>query len=282
MIAALFAFLVPLSLVLITLGLGMALERRDVLETLRNKRVRWMAAVWWLLLPGTSFVLALGTTAQRDIRIGIALLGALPIGFVANVFASYVQGEVAITLAAVGITTLLAPFVLGIWGSGIAAYFAVSGPAGLFQVAPKVFPILLFGTLPAVAGYLVGTQMKGRRLKVARGLRDVGTLVLATAFLALMAGDIHAFVEGIRAAALPVLVFNAICLLVGWVCSRQIEPPSVARSAWLTCFLRQEETGIFFATTCLGLPGAATPLLVNVIVAMSMGVAFTLVLRRIA
>jgi predicted Na+-dependent transporter len=225
-------------------------------------------------------VLAVCTPAQRDIRIGVALLGALPVGFVANVFASYVRGEVAITLSAVGITTLFAPIVLGLWGTGIAAYFDVGGPTRLIEVAPKVLPVLLFGTLPAVAGYLAGTRMSSRRFKVARSLRDAGTLCLATAFLSLMAGDIHAFVDGIRAAALPVLLFNASCVLVGWICFLRVEPRSAARSVWLTCFLRQEETGIFFAATCLGLPGATAPLLVNVMVAMSVGIAFTFTARR--
>ena len=281
MTATLFAFLIPLSLVLITFGLGMTLDRRHVVDTLSNRGVRWMAAVWWLLLPATAFVLAIFTPAQRDIRIGIALLGALPVGFVANVFASYVQGEVAITLSAVGITTLCAPIAVGLWGTGIAAYFDVSGPTRLIQVVPKVLPVVLFGTLPAVAGYFAGSRMSYGRLKVARLLRDAGTLCLATAFLSLMAGDIHAFLDGIRAAALPVVLFNAICVFVGWACSLYVAPRSAARSAWLTCFLRQEETGIFFAVTCLGLPGATTPLLVNVVTAMSLGIAFTLIVRRI-
>jgi predicted Na+-dependent transporter len=279
MTARLFVLLVPISLVLITFGLGMTLERRDVLSSLRHRGLPWLGVVLWIVFPATAFALAAHTSAQRDVRVGIAILGAVPVGFIANVFASYVGGQVAVTLCAVGITTLVAPIVLGLWGSAIAAYFGIGGPTQLMGVASKVLPILVFGTLPAIGGYLVGARIGSHRLRIARLLRDGGTLCLGSAFMVLMAGDIHAFAVGIREAAVPVLIFDAICVFVGWICSRRIEPPSAARSAWLTCFLRQEETGIFFATTCLGLPGATAPLLVNVMVAMSLGVAFTVVAR---
>jgi predicted Na+-dependent transporter len=279
MAATLFRVLIPISLVLTTWGLGMGLQRRDLELSLANPRLAWMGVIWWLVLPAVAFAIAAYSSAPRDVRIGVALLGAVPVGFVANVFASYVRGQVAITLFAVGATTLLAPLTLGLWGTAIAVHYGVSGPTRLADVMAKVFPILLFGTLPAIAGYFVGQHVGDRRTKIAKGCRDLGTLILATAFLFLMVGDIHALARGLRDAALPVLMFDAICFVVGWVCARRVASANIARSAWLTCFLRQEETGIFFATTCLGLPGATAPFLVNVVIAMSVGVAFTLVAR---
>lgn len=110
--------LLPLSLGVIMLGLGMGLSVDDFRRVARYPRAVLVGlGLQTLLLPWVAFGLAIVLGLEPQLAVGLMLLAASPGGATANIYSHLARGDVALNITLTAINSLLClltlPLILG-------------------------------------------------------------------------------------------------------------------------------------------------------------------------
>lgn len=173
----------PLVLAVMMFGMGLSTPARLFGDVARKPQALLLGLAGQLLmLP----LLAIGvvvlfhpTGMERDIAIGLLLLGALPGGATSNILAHVCRGDSALSIVLTAITSLGAllwtPVVLllstrWLYGDGMAVSLPIADVMGL---------VLVVITIPVTVGILVARRWPAFTERTENGFRLGGIIVLA-------------------------------------------------------------------------------------------------------
>ena len=96
-------------LVLVGLGLGVTLEPSSVKKAVKTPRgLICCACCQFGLMPLISYSLCNAFSLEKDVALGVILVGSSPGGSTSNLFTYWCRGNVALSVAASAFSTLLA------------------------------------------------------------------------------------------------------------------------------------------------------------------------------
>lgn len=173
----------PLVLAVMMFGMGLSTPARMFKDVAARPRGLVLGLVGQLIaLPIIAILVVVAfhpTGMERDIAIGLLLLGALPGGATSNVLAHICRGDSALSIVLTAITSLTAllwtPLVL--WGASTMLYgqsLAVSIP--IVKVVGLVVAVI---SIPVTSGILVARRWPGFAARADRPFRIAGIVVLA-------------------------------------------------------------------------------------------------------
>ncbi|CAD2077226.1 bile acid:sodium symporter family protein [Phocicoccus pinnipedialis] len=149
LIPSLFTWIAPFInplLMIIMFGMGLTLTTQDFKNVLKAPfKILVLAVAQFVAMPLIAVLLVLAFNLPKEIAIGVILVGCCPGGTSSNVITYLARGNVALSVTATSVTTLLAPIVtpaLTLWLAG--AYLPVSFNS-LFLTIVKIvlIPIIL-------------------------------------------------------------------------------------------------------------------------------------------
>lgn len=173
----------PLVLAIMMFGMGLSTPARLFGEVAqRPKGLALGLAGQLVALPLIAVaVVALfhPTGMERDIAIGLLLLGALPGGATSNILAHVCRGDTALSIVLTAITSLLAlvwtPLVL----LGTTRWLYGTATEVSLPIADVVGLVLAIITIPVTLGIVIAKFFPGFAARTDRGFRIGGILVLA-------------------------------------------------------------------------------------------------------
>jgi BASS family bile acid:Na+ symporter len=200
----------PYLLMAIMLTMGMAINIHEWIRMIRSPRALGIAVLLrWISMPLIAFLLSLvliwlfpGTTGKA-LAVGMIVLGTTPTGGGSNALTLISRGDLALSVSATAINTILAPFVqplLILWLAG--------GIAGLNSTA-IIKDLLNMVVVPVVAGTILGSVFPKFTSRMKPVFGPLTTICLALIVMGTMSKGTSTLIQQIS--ILPYLV--AICLV---------------------------------------------------------------------
>ena len=150
---SLFAWIAPYInplLMIIMFGMGLTLTTQDFKNVLKAPfKILVLAVAQFVAMPLIAVLLVFTFNLPKEIAIGVILVGCCPGGTSSNVITYLAKGNVALSVTATSVTTLLAPIVtpaLTLWLAG--AYLPVSFNSLFLSIVKIVL-------IPIILGFIV-------------------------------------------------------------------------------------------------------------------------------
>ncbi len=252
--------LLPLVLAIMMFGMGLSTPARLFGEVAKKPKGLVLGLIGQLIaLPLIAVgvvLLFVPTGMERDIAIGLLLLGALPGGATSNILAHACRGETALSIVLTAITSLTAllwtPLVLFLatrvlYGSGVEVALPFLEVMGL---------VLVVITIPVISGILVAKVWPGLALKADKPFRIGGLAFLAILVAAAIAQNRDGFWTKAALTVPAALVLNLAATGAGFLLGRFTDGAR-RRSIVIEVGFQNGTFGIVLATTQLDSATAA-------------------------
>lgn len=214
----------PLVLAILMFGMGLSTPAglfREVGQRPRGLALGLIGQLVALPLLAIAVVVAFHPTGmERDIAIGLLLLGALPGGATSNVLTHLCRGDTALSIVLTVITSLTAllwtPLVLlgatrWLYGEGLEVAIPIEDVVGL---------VLAVITIPVTAGLLVARKWPHFAARADRPFRIAGIVVLAIVVVAAIYENRVGFWDKAGQAVPAALALNLAAMGAGWLLGR--------------------------------------------------------------
>ncbi|MEY3068396.1 MAG: hypothetical protein RLZZ456_95 [Pseudomonadota bacterium] len=217
--------LLPASLGIIMLGLGMTLHPADFRRILSQpKAVLIGLGVQMLLLTAICFGLCLLLQLPPELAVGMMLLAAAPGGASANIYSHLAGGDVALNITLTAVNSLLCLLSLPLIVGFSLAYFMVADQA----VPPPFAKIIEVGViilLPVAIGMGIRRTWPQWSDRVEKPLRVFSVLLLALLVALTMIQQWQLLAEYAAIIGLACVLFNVLSLLIGYTVPLALKLP---------------------------------------------------------
>ncbi len=252
--------LLPLVLALLMFGMGLSTPVRAFREAaLRPKGLFLGLAGQLIALPLLAILVVVvfdPTGMERDIAIGLLLLGALPGGATSNVLAHLSKGDSALSIVLTAITSIASvlwtPMVL----LGATRLLYGEGVLVAVSFADVMALALVVIAIPVVLGTLVARRFPRFSAAADKPFRISGVIFLALLVAAAIAQNRDGFWEKAALTVPAALALNVAAMGVGWLLGRFVDGAQ-RRSIVIEVGFQNGTFGIVLATTQLDSATAA-------------------------
>ncbi|MEL6465009.1 MAG: bile acid:sodium symporter family protein [Pseudomonadota bacterium] len=239
----------PLSLAIIMLSLGIGLTFADFGRVLRTPKAFAIGAVSQvLLLPVVTYVIVRAFDLPPVIAVGFMLLSFCPGGVTSNMIARLSQADVALSVSLTAVISLLSILTVPILAAWSVVHF-MGDAAPDVSVAGLAVSVFVIVTLPVLIGVLVRRYASGFAIRIEPFLSRLATFLFIIIVIAALAANWNIFIGNLGTLGPALVVLNVVLLLIGLVLAR------LAALPWDQSKTISVETGIQNAT--LGITLAA-------------------------
>lgn len=217
--------LLPLSLGIIMLGLGLSLTLADFTRVFRYpKAVIIGLTIQMLVLTSAAFLIAVVFQLPSELAVGLLLLAAAPGGATANVYSHLAHGDVALNITLTAVNSALSLLTLPFIVTFALQYFMASD-----QYVPppfrKIIEVGLIIVLPVVIGMLVRQFAPRFAAKMEKPIRMFSVLLLALLVMLAVAQSWEVLVKYFAVVGFACLVFNLVSMAVGYAVPLALKLP---------------------------------------------------------
>lgn len=182
-------------------GMGTSIDTRDFKKIIRNpKEVLIGSLAQFTIMPLLAWLLAITFHVNKDIALGIILVGSCPGGTASNVITHIAGGDVSMSVSMTILSTLLAPIVTPALVYLLAGRWVDVSIIAMFKSVVKVI------LLPV----LLGISIKKINPTAVSKSKDLFPLISSLAIILIISGIIGANADKIAQSGLIVLVIVAI------------------------------------------------------------------------
>ena len=208
--------LLPASLGIIMLGLGMTLHPADFRRILSQpKAVLIGLGVQMLLLTTICFALCLLLQLPPELAVGMMLLAAAPGGASANIYSHLAGGDVALNITLTAVNSLLCLLSLPLIVGFSLAYF-MSADQAVPPPFAKIIEVGMIILLPVVIGMGIRRTWPQWSNRIEKPLRVFSVLLLALLVALTMIQQWQLLAAYAAIICLACVLFNVLSLLIGY------------------------------------------------------------------
>lgn len=182
-------------------GMGTSIDTRDFKKIIKNPKELLIGSLTqFTIMPLLAWLLAITFHVNKDIALGIILVGACPGGTASNVITHIAGGDVSMSVSMTILSTLLAPIVTPALVYLLAGRWVDVSIIAMFKSVVKVI------LLPV----LLGISIKKINPTAVSKSKDVFPLISSLAIILIISGIIGSNADKIAQSGLIVLVIVAI------------------------------------------------------------------------
>ncbi|WP_299150591.1 bile acid:sodium symporter [uncultured Tateyamaria sp.] len=239
----------PLSLAIIMLSLGIGLNLSDFARVLRQPRAFAIGALAQvILLPLITYITVLAFGFGTELAVGFMLLSFCPGGVTSNMVSRLARGDVALSVSLTAVISLLSIVTVPVLAAWAVAHF-MGDAAPEVSVTSLAVAMFLITTLPVLIGVTIRHFAPGFATGIEPLLTRLATLLLILIVIAALIGNWDSFTANLATLGPALIGLTAALLLVGLGVAR------AAALAWHQSKTISIEAGIQNAT--LGITLAA-------------------------
>lgn len=206
--------IVPL-LVVIMLSMGLTLNLQDFANIFKQKRAVFTGLILqFTLMPLSALAISLLLGLDRDLTIGMVVVGSVAGGTASNVICYLAKGDVALSITMTALSTLvsvvLTPLIIQLL---IGEMVAIASQDMMFNLAKIVL-------IPVTVGVLCNHFFKAQVTKLAPALPLVSMVAIVLAIGIIVALNATQFAQVGPLILLAVFLHNGAGLALGYVCCR--------------------------------------------------------------
>lgn len=239
----------PLSLAIIMLSLGVGLTFADFARVLRTPKAFAIGAVAQIiLLPVVTYGIVRAFGLGPEIAVGFMLLSFCPGGVTSNMITRLSRGDVALSVSLTAVISLLSILTVPALAAWSVVHF-MGDAAPDVSVTGLAISVFVIVTLPVLIGVLICHFAPQFAIRIEPFLSRLATLLFLIIVVAALAANWDIFVGNLGSLGPALVVLNAVLLLIGLALARAAALP------WDQAKTISVETGIQNAT--LGITLAA-------------------------
>jgi len=252
--------LLPISLGIIMLGLGLSLTLADFTRVVRYpKAVIIGLTIQMVVLTSAAFVLCVLFKLPPELSVGLMLLAAAPGGATANIYSHLAHGDVALNITLTAINSALSLLTLPFIISFALQYFMASD-----QYVPppfkKIIEVGLIILLPVLVGMTVRNRAPAFAAKMEKPIRIFSVLLLALLVVATVVQSWEVLVKYFPIVGLACLAFNVLSMAVGYGVPLAVKlPRKQAIAIAMEIGIHNGTLAIFIALNVLNSPAMSVP-----------------------
>ncbi len=217
--------LLPFTLGIITLGMGLAIEGKDFAGIFRHPRSILVGLLsQMMVLPVIAFIISYLLPIDPVYKVGLIIIAACPGGATSNLVNFMLNGNVALSLSITVINSLITLITIPlIVRTGLQFYL---GEHSLIRLpyGDTILNIFLIVAIPAAIGITIRHFFKAAALRLEKPLRFFLPLLLFIVYSGVLFVD-----EGAKSLHLrdyinlypPAILLNVFSMLTGWFIARQ-------------------------------------------------------------
>lgn len=207
-------------------GMGLTLKPTDFKPVLMHpKDILVGELAQFIVMPSVAWGLCKLLDLPTDLALGVILVGCCPGGTASNVICYLAKGDVALSVAMTGVSTLLAPFVTP------ALVLLLAGESVHVDVMGMFLSIVQVVILPILLGFLVNHFFNHFTQRVVQFLPMFSTLAIAAIIGVIVSHNAQRILECSLIVAVVVILHNVLGLSLGYWTTRLMGLPPQKRTA---------------------------------------------------
>jgi BASS family bile acid:Na+ symporter len=228
-------WVLPLSIALIMLSMGLGLVRDDFKRIFDKPRAVFVGLCGQLvLLPLLGFAVAFGFGLPPELAVGIIVLTAGPGGAHSNLYASLARGDVALSVTLTAVSGMLTVLTIPPLIKLATLVFASGGEVIDLPMLDTMANIFLMMVMPVGIGMWLRSLSAHWAARLERLVKTLAVTMLLLIVVGSVASQSENVLGFVALAGLPVLTLNLLAMLMGYYLARNAQlPASQCRSITL-------------------------------------------------
>lgn len=246
--------MLPLSLAIIMLGMGLSLEPFDFKRVFIYPKATLIGILNQIIvLPVVGFILLyIFRLDNPQLAVGIMVLAACPGGPTSNLISHISKGDTALSISLTAISSLIAVVTIPLIVNFGLAHFMQHGTYVPLPVFDTIIKLMLITLLPVSLGMFIRARAVGFAKKMDKPVKLVSGVLLFVIILAAIMSNKDIFVQSFRNVGPIALILNIVMLLLGYYSARLFKlnrPQSITIS--IESGIQNGTLGITIASTLL-------------------------------
>jgi BASS family bile acid:Na+ symporter len=214
-------FLLPASLFIIMLGLGLALQIDDFKRIIKYPKEIFIGiANQMILLPLIGFGIASILNLEPELAVGIMILAACPGGVTSNLFSHLAGGDTALSVTLTAISSIISIFTIPLIVNFGLVQFMHEGQEVHLPVVKTIVQIMGITLVPIFLGMLVRSRRPDIALKLGKTVKVASAVILFVIILGIIWNERERMPDYFRQVGIAVGLLNIITMLVGFYASK--------------------------------------------------------------
>jgi len=207
-------------------GMGLTLHPADFKPVFAHPREILVGELaQFVIMPSVAWLLCKLLNLPTELALGVILVGCCPGGTASNVMCYLAKGDVALSVAMTGVSTLLAPIVTP------ALVLLLAGKSVDVNVVGMFASIVQVVILPILLGFVVNHFFKSFCEKVSNLLPMISTLAVATIIGIIVSHNSQNIISCSLLVAVAVILHNILGLALGYAAGLLLGLPKEKRTA---------------------------------------------------
>lgn len=207
-------------------GMGLTLKPSDFKPVLMQpKDIIVGELAQFIVMPFVAWILCKMLQLPTELALGVILVGCCPGGTASNVICYLAKGDIALSVAMTGVSTLLAPIVTP------ALVYLLAGKEVAVDMVGMFVSILQVVILPIILGFAVNRYLGKFTEKVTPLLPMISTLAIATIIGIIVSHNANNILSCSLMVGVVVILHNSMGLALGYLAGRLLGLPHDKRTA---------------------------------------------------
>ncbi len=216
--------LLPLSLFVIMLGMGLSLSLNDFQRILWYPRAALTGLFnQLLLLPLIGLMLALSFDLSPAMAVGLMLLSACPGGSTSNLITHVSRGDTALSITLTAVASFITVFTIPLITNFALGFFLEESTLISLPLFKTIGQIVGITVLPVSIGMLIRRRNATFADRMERPSRIASTLIFMTILLLIVLGNWNMLVLNLKKIGMVCFTLNALTMLTGYAASRILQ-----------------------------------------------------------
>lgn len=237
-------------------GMGLTLKASDFKPVLMHpKEILIGELAQFIVMPSVAWILCKVMDLPTELALGVILVGCCPGGTASNVICYLAKGDIALSVAMTGVSTLVAPFVTPL------LVLLLAGESVEVDILKMFLSIVQVVIIPIVLGLLANHYLEKFTQQIVPLLPMVSTIAIATIIGIVVSANAAKILSCSLIVAVVVILHNGLGLGLGYLASSLLGLSYPKRTA-ISIEVGMQNSGLAtsLATTHFALyPMAAVP-----------------------
>lgn len=272
----------PGSLFLIMLGLGLSLATKDFTLVFKHPRAVVVGLFGQIvLLPLVALVIALFFELAPELAVGLIIIALAPGGATSNMFTYLSKGDVALSISLTLVVSAIAPFTMPIVIYYCLNFFIGSADSVNLPVIKTIVQLLIITVVPVCLGMAVRKISNTLAFKMESILKGFSILFLFFIVAMIFVRNAESVIGYIAEVGLATLTLNCIVLLMGYYFAKLFKlSHAQATTISFEVGIQNGTLAMFVAGTLIGNEVMMMPAIVYSILMFFTGAAFSFWLTK--
>lgn len=211
------AVILPTSLFIIMLGLGLSLRTEDFTRVIKQPKAALIGLCAQVVaLPFIALLVAVLFKLPPELAVGLMIISFAPGGATSNLFTNLAKGDVALSISLTAVTSLITPFTLPLFTVLAMNYFMGNGEAFELPVLKIIMQLVAISVVPVMIGMLVLSKWQNAARKADAVIRVFSIVFLFLIIAAIILDNKTQMADFFLATGLATLTLNILVLALGY------------------------------------------------------------------